>query len=232
MHDVLSFTKSEIPAIKAFLSRFEEQIAPNQYELVRCKVNENTLVLFESGKLAIQGKNTEPLKERILKELSSKTEEIILGIDETGRGENTGDFCIAGVLGKTGDLREVRDSKKTANISEKKKIVEQKSLNSVVLCYPAQTIDALRNEGVNLNQIEGQAIDWISDFFGQNSPKPDKILVDGNPLPVKNKKIRFLVRGDDLEPVISAASILARAARLEGDTKTLRKTWKTKNKDE
>ncbi|MFH0955138.1 MAG: hypothetical protein V1777_03470 [Candidatus Micrarchaeota archaeon] len=232
MHDVLSFTKSEIPAIKAFLGRFDEQLPPNQYELVRCKVSGNTLILFESGKLVIQGKNTEPLKERILKELSKTTEEIILGIDETGRGENTGDFCIAGVLGKTGDLREVRDSKKTANINEKKKIVEQKALNAVVLCYSAETIDALRNEGVNLNQIEGQAIDWISDFFEQNFPKPQKIIVDGGYLPVQNKKIEFLPRADDLEPVVSAASILARAARLEGDTKTLRKTWKTKNKDE
>lgn len=229
MQAVLSFKKNEIPKVQAFLAGFDEQSEPHRYELMRCKVNESILILFESGKLLIQGKNSEPIKERILKELSGNSNELILGIDETGRGENTGDFCMAGVLGRTSDLREVRDSKKTSDVFEKKKIVLKKMVNAVVVCYPAETIDALRNEGVNLNQMEGQLIDWICDFFQQNSPKPDKIIVDGGYLPVQNKKIDFLPRADDLEPVVSAASILARAARLEGDTKTVRKTWKTKN---
>jgi len=45
------------------------------------------------------------------------------------------------------------------------------------------------------------------------SPCPQRILIDGNRAPQLDGDIRTIVQGDRLEPVISAASILAKVSR-------------------
>ena len=224
MQAVLNFKKEELPQLKVFLKRFAQK-PTHAFEESRCTIQRSTVTLFQSGKLLIQGPDAEAVKQLVLDSIQSGNE-LILGIDETGRGEGFGDFCIAAVLGRTRDLRELRDSKKVSDFFAKRKLVEENALASVVLSYSAATIDSLRSNGQNLNQIEAEAIDWIIRFFESAGFKPEKIVVDGNPLPVESKKIVFLPKADDLEPVVGAASVLAKASREESGNKEKRKTWK------
>ncbi|MBU0636206.1 DUF3378 domain-containing protein [Candidatus Micrarchaeota archaeon] len=226
MQAVLNYKKQELPVLRAFLQKFDQQ-PPQQFEVLRCRIQACSVALFASGKLLIQGTNAEKVKKLVLDSVSLGNE-LVLGFDETGRGEDFGDFCIAGVLGKTKELRELRDSKKISNLQAKKKIVEKKCVSSVVVCYPAPAIDALREKGITLNQIEADVIDWITDFFVQVGFKPDQIILDGNPLPVQSKQIVFLPKADDIEPVVGAASVLAKCAREESGSQEKRKTWKQK----
>lgn len=223
---VLNFTKNEWPELEKILSGFEQQ-KPGPFQKIRVKIDGCVVLFFESGKLLIQGANAVQIAKRIQDQLSSGSD-LVLGIDETGRGENFGDLCVAGVLGKTSSLRELRDSKKTSDIASKKKIVEQNAVCAVVVSFPAQTIDYWRSSGKTLNELQAKAIDWIVEFVLESGFSPDRILVDGSALPVRETKIEFIPKADDSEPVVGAASVLAKWTRDQTNNKTIRKTWKTK----
>ena len=222
---VLNFKKEELPFVKKFLKQFQQQ-PTHAFEEMRCSMEGCAVTLFQSGKLVIQGKNVEQVKEKILNAFSLGNE-LVLGIDEAGRGESTGLFCIAGILGKTSDFREFRDSKKISNVLEKKRLVDEKPFSAVVVSFSPAAIDAFRSNAKNLNQLEAEAIDWMVSFFLNSGFKPDKVIVDGNSLPVQSKNIIFLPKADDLEPVVGAASILAKATREESGNQEKRKTWKS-----
>src|SRR3989344_7744874 len=160
----------------------------------------------------------------------SRKPEIVLGIDETGRGELKGPMVIAAVLGDSNKLRELRDSKKTSKISEKEKIVTENSLSQVVVSLNAEMIDILRSNGKTLNEIEAVVIDKISEMFS-GLDLDVKVKVDGSALNTKNKKIEFIVKGDDLEPAIGAASVLAKNYRNNSADSRERKTWKNSSKE-
>ena len=55
-----------------------------------------------------------------------------------------------------------------------------------------------------------------------------KIIADGAPMKTKNNKIKFIPKADDLEPVVGAASIIAKHCRNNSSDKEERKTWKKK----
>ena len=226
MQAVLNFKKQELPVLQSFLQQFESQPL-KKFELVRVRIQGNSVTLFASGKLLIQGNQIEKIKQQVLDAVPLGNE-LILGIDETGRGEDFGDFCIAGVIGKTKDLRELRDSKKISDLNAKKKIVQKNALSSIIICFPAPAIDALRRKSISLNQMEAKAIDWMINSFLKAGFSPDQIIVDGNHLPVQYKQITFLPKADDLEPVVGAASVLAKTAREESNSQEKRKTWKQK----
>ncbi|HIH08230.1 MAG TPA: hypothetical protein HA237_02560 [Candidatus Diapherotrites archaeon] len=52
------------------------------------------------------------------------------------------------------------------------------------------------------------------------------VRVDGSGLKTKEKGIEFIVKGDDLEPAISAASIVSKNLRNISGDKEQRKSWK------
>ncbi len=228
MQSVLNFKKSELDSLVQFMQQFEE-LPLQQYQKFAVKMGDSSVVLFESGKLLIQGKNAERVKEKILKEVLLP-DELVLGIDETGRGEDFGPLVVAAVLGKSSKLREVRDSKKTAKIVEKKQVVEKNAEQIVALEYSTQTIDELRTAGTNLNQIEAKAIDFLVDYFRRQGFL-GKVVIDGSPLPAESKNIVFLPRADDTEPAVAAASIVAKFIRDSSKDKEKRKTWKKQEDD-
>ncbi len=225
MQETLNFGEKEKQKVAKILEAFEQGETTNYFEEKRAKKNGCTITLYQSGKLSIQGKEAASVKEFILEKLNLKPE-LVIGIDETGRGEITGPMVVAGVLADTNAVREVRDSKKTRDIAKKEKIVSEKMLGSVIVTMNAELIDYARNTGKNLNEIEASLIEAISgalSIFGEA-----KVKVDGAPLKTRDKKIEFIPKGDDLEPVIGAASIIAKHARNNSSDKKERKTWKTK----
>ena len=94
---MLNFSKEEKKEILNFLRSFDEEKTKTSFEEFRCKIGKSTVTLYTSGKLLLQGDDCEKARDLVLKNVKVKNE-LILGIDETGRGEDFGPFVIAGVL--------------------------------------------------------------------------------------------------------------------------------------
>ncbi|WP_407391188.1 ribonuclease HII [Methanobrevibacter sp.] len=148
----------------------------------------------------------------------------ILGIDEAGRGSVLGPMVIAGVvvpekMEKILERMGVKDSKRlTANrrtiLSRKLK----KMFDYEIVVISAREIDGLRAEGVNLNEIEKNAMESIIVKL-----KPEKAIVDA--VDVKAERFQENLcndtgcnviaehKADDKYIEVSAASIIAKAER-------------------
>ncbi len=226
MQKVLNFGVKQKEEIKKALKNFEEKKTNNAFEEKRVKIDDSTVTLYSSGKLMIQGKDCEKISEELIRIIKVKTKKVI-GIDETGRGEKTGPFVISAVLGENNKLLELRDSKKIKNLKEKNDLVTKNSKAQIIFSLNAEYIDELRNKGETMNSIEEKAINSIIDFFDSLKEKKE-ILIDGKEL-AGVKKGKFIVKGDDLEPVIGAASVLSKSFRENSKDTKERKSWKTKS---
>jgi len=226
MQCMLNFTLQEKEKVLSFLRNFPAKETKTPFELFRCSVGQSTVTLYTSGKLVAQGNDCEKAKEKIL-DAAGLEKEMVLGIDETGRGESFGAFVVAAVLADSSRMRELRDSKKVGDIEGKRKIVERNALAIAVFKIEAKELDELRAKGINLNQIEVRAINAFADFFWA-SDKKIKILVDGSPLKGSGQGIQFIVKGDDRNSVIGAASVVAKSER-EKSGREQRLSWRKRN---
>ncbi|MCR4369385.1 MAG: DUF3378 domain-containing protein [archaeon] len=229
MQETLNFGKTEITKIKEILSSHEQGKTTNYFEEMRTKYLGCTITLYSSGKVSIQGVDASKVKDEILAKMGL-VQDLTIGIDETGRGESDGPLVITGVLCDNNELRQVRDSKKTSDIAKKEKIVSEKMLGSVTVVLNARLVDLVRNNGKNLNTLEAETIDKISEILRGYLPAntPAKTIVDGAPLKVKNADIIFLPKADDNVAAVGAASIVAKHTRNNSSDKQERKTWKKK----
>lgn len=230
MQAMLNFSKKEIEKVEKVLSEFEMLGTKSEYEILRCKKGVDTITLYSSGKLLIQGPRAEQSKEEILGRLGFE-KEMVLGIDETGRGEDFGPMVVAGVLGDKNQLRELRDSKKIRDLNKRFEIISKNSLMQAGISFNAELIDSLREKGFNLNKIEGITMNKLIELIEElGLAEGTGIRIDGKPLKeVKNRKAEFIVRGDDLDPVIGAASVVAKKTRNESKDSKKRMTWKTES---
>lgn len=223
---VLNFSPADKPAISAFMLRFPPAETKTEFEDSRVKAGKCTITLYTSGKVVIQGEGCEKVKDALLAELGNSNE-LVLGIDETGRGEKTGPFVISAALGETAKLRELRDSKKTSDIAGKYKVATANSLAGVTLSLNAEMLSRLHARGITLNRAEEIFVDSAVELFSSLGEKT-KTKIDGSAMRVRAKGIEFIVKGDDKEPVIGAASVIARHVRdISGDQQK-RKGWGNK----
>jgi ribonuclease HII len=224
MQSVLNFSKKELELVNSFLINFEALETKSPYEEIRCKIGSSVVTVFKSGKIVVQGTGHEKVKLLILEALEGKADAVI-GVDETGRGEADGPFVVSSVLGKTDLLRELRDSKKTKNIKQKFGVVAKNSLAQAVVLFNPALIDSWRKSGRTINELEELAIDAQVSLLREIDSSA-KVFVDGSSLKLKSKNVSFVVGGDDSEPVVGAASVVAKHLRDESSNKDLRKTWK------
>jgi len=228
MEKVLNFGSKQKKQLIEILKEFPAIKTKNAFEELRCKAGNCTVTLYSSGKVVVQGNDCNKVSEELLQKMGLE-EELILGIDETGRGESFGSFVVSFVLADSNKLRELRDSKKTSNLKEKAGIVSRNSLAVATVSLNSQLIDQLRNNGLNLNEIEVRIINNLVLLFDELGIKA-KVKADGSRLNGSLKHIEFIVKGDDLEPVIGAASVIAKLAREESKDKNQRKSWNVKEK--
>jgi ribonuclease HII len=214
----LSLVEKEKEKILDYLKQYPELKVDEKHILIRVQVQDCVVTLYSSGKLLIQGNTCQLLADQI-KEFLGGTGEVLIGVDEVGRGEQEGPFVVAGVLGKNEDLRELRDSKKVKDIGTGYKTALENIQSGLSISFSPGIIDSLRESGMNMNQIQSLATNTIIQSLGGENAK-----VDGSPL--KGIDAVFIVGGDDLIPVISAASVIAKHIRNTSEKKGIRKTWK------
>jgi len=133
------------------------------------------------------------------------------GVDEAGRGPLAGEVYAAAVILNPGDpIDGLRDSKK---LSPKRRSdlciqIKQRSLAWSISFASVEEIDKLNILNATLLAME-RAIAGLDIL-------PEIALVDGNKAPsLKGIEVFTIIKGDQKEPCISAASIIAKVARDE-----------------
>ena len=134
---------------------------------------------------------------------------LICGIDEAGRGPWAGPVTAAAViLDPAHPIEGLTDSKKLTEARREKlePLIKTQALAWAVAEASVEEIDALNiREATFLAMI--RALEGLS-------PAPELALIDGNALPKGLPcAAQAIVKGDQSEPAISAASILAKTAR-------------------
>jgi ribonuclease HII len=133
---------------------------------------------------------------------------LIAGVDEAGRGPLAGPVVAAAVI--LDDLHPIRglaDSKKLTALKREKLFDE---IRAKALCFSIAEASVEEIDALNILQATLLAMQRAVEGLRL---KPSKVLVDGNRLPKLDVLAEAIVKGDDKEPAISAASILAKVHR-------------------
>jgi len=143
-----------------------------------------------------------------LENLEVHVYQLIAGVDEVGRGPLAGPVVAAAViLDDDQEIQGLRDSKM---LSEKKRYHLADEIRARSACWGTgraeiDEIDELNifNASLLAMQRAVRALDVM----------PECVLVDGTHCPELDCDVRAIVKGDQLIPAISAASIIAKVTR-------------------
>lgn len=135
-------------------------------------------------------------------------EYLIAGVDEVGRGPLAGPVVAAAVIFYPGrPIDGVKDSKL---LSLKQRETLFIDITQNVLCWGVGRVEV--NEIDTLNIHHASLLAMVR-AVGALSTKPNKALVDGKFAPKLDCETQAIIGGDATEPVISAASIIAKVIR-------------------
>ena len=135
--------------------------------------------------------------------------DLIAGIDEAGRGSLAGPVVTSAViLSPKINTIKIKDSK---ILSSKKRKVLYNYIIKNTLYISTSIISHHEIDSLNILKatMKGMKIALM-----ELKQKPSLVLIDGNQKPtIKNYNIKTIVKGDKIEKVISAASIIAKVTR-------------------
>jgi ribonuclease HII len=133
--------------------------------------------------------------------------DMMIAVDEVGRGCLAGPVVVAGVLApRDFSHPHLRDSKKLSASKRYAILPELQSLNWVVAVLEAQVID-----NINILNATKAGMQYVISDLKSYGDWP--VYVDGNQLPFQDGNISAIIGGDDLIPSISAASVIAKCFR-------------------
>ena len=133
---------------------------------------------------------------------------LVAGVDEAGRGPLAGAvFAAAVILNPERIIHGLADSKK---LTEKQRENLFPQIQEHALAWAIASASAAEIDEINILQASLLAMQRA---VLQLKMKPQLVLVDGNKAPYLECAVQTIVNGDQLEPAISAASILAKVAR-------------------
>lgn len=133
---------------------------------------------------------------------------LVCGVDEAGRGPLAGPVCAAAViLDPAKPITGLKDSKKLS-ASQRQRLADEIRANA--LCWAVAWASVEEIDEINI--LQASLLAMRRSVLGL-SIKPGEVLVDGNRAPDLPYPARAIIKGDALEPAISAASILAKTAR-------------------
>jgi ribonuclease HII len=130
------------------------------------------------------------------------------GCDEVGRGAGAAEvYAAACLLDIQRPISGLRDSKKlTSKRREQLAVV----IMEQAVCYAIAKATVAEIEVLNIHHATLLAMKRAVEMLPM---QPDVVYVDGLYIPELSLPAQAIVNGDDLVPVISAASILAKVAR-------------------
>jgi ribonuclease HII len=140
--------------------------------------------------------------------MQQQTEHLIAGVDEAGRGPLAGPV-IAGavILNPHQPIKGLADSKQ---LSEKKREQLFAEIRHKAIAWAAARATPKEIDTINILQASLLAMQRA---VARLSMQPSLVLVDGNRAPVFSCPAKAIIRGDQLEQAISAASIVAKVLR-------------------
>jgi len=133
----------------------------------------------------------------------------VCGVDEAGRGPLAGPvYAAAVILDPTRPIPGLRDSKK---LSARQRVQLAEEIRDRALAWAVASASEAEIEQLNI--LHASMLAMARAVRGL-SPAPELALIDGNRCPPDLPcPARAIVKGDSLEPAISAASILAKTGR-------------------
>lgn len=139
------------------------------------------------------------------KEAWSK-EELIIGIDEAGRGPIAGPLVVAGVIFPPFyENNEIYDSKK---LSEKKREQLYQVIMEEALEFQIKIVSEKEVDELNIYRATQLAMHTIAESLSAQI-----VVTDAMPLPDCSKLVYPVVKGDQKSISVAAASILAKVTR-------------------
>lgn len=211
------------------------------YTIFSAKKQGLSCTLYTSGKLTVQGKGqkefiTYYLEPEILKDFPySYPEQLVdleprIGIDEAGKGDFFGPLCIAGLFAGNDQVKQlihlnVRDSKRMSDQSvlAMSAILKTQFAHHIVRIFPKKYNEMYESFG-NLNHLlawgHATSIEELVKKTGCKKVVIDQFAAEHvveNALKRKNMEVDLTQRHyGESDVVVAGASILARAAFLEG----------------
>jgi len=145
---------------------------------------------------------------------------VLAVVDEVGRGSLIGPvYAAAVILNKSINTKILKDSKSLSK-NKRKEISTYIKKNSIWAIGQASVREI---EKINILQASLLA---MKRAIIKLKKKPSLVLIDGNKLPnIKNYNLKYIIKGDQKIPSISAASIIAKVSRDKFVT-TLSKNFK------
>lgn len=133
---------------------------------------------------------------------------LLCGVDEAGRGPLAGPVCAAAViLDPAKPIAGLADSKKLSAGRRERLALE---IREQALAFSIAWASVAEIDSINILQATLLAMRRAVESL---PVQPNEVLIDGNRCPSLTLPARAIIRGDATEPVISAASILAKTAR-------------------
>jgi len=140
--------------------------------------------------------------------MGRQLELLIAGVDEAGRGPLAGPVIAAAViLPVDHGIAGLKDSKKLTALA-RERLAD--SIQTHAISWGLGRAEAGEIDMINILQATLLA---MRRAVAALSVKPHQVLVDGDHCPDFGCQATAIVRGDQTEPVISAASILAKVSR-------------------
>jgi ribonuclease HII len=130
------------------------------------------------------------------------------GVDEAGRGPLAGPVvACAVILNEVQSIKGLADSK-TLSASRRDRLFDEIVAKALCVSLGQASVEEIDD----LNILQATLLAMQRAVSGLRL-KPQMVLVDGNRLPLFDCVAQAIVKGDQTEPAISAASIVAKVSR-------------------
>jgi ribonuclease HII len=133
---------------------------------------------------------------------------LVAGVDEVGRGPLAGPVVVAVVILPEGkQIKGLKDSKQLLEKRREELFIE---IIANAIAYAIGRAEVEEIDKINILQATLLAMQRA---VNQLSIAPDEVLIDGNKAPLLKYPNKTIIKGDQLIPCISAASIVAKVTR-------------------